>query len=273
MSTWTITEPDRLTLDGEVVQLKVNLIAGRLNVVGADGPARVEVSQVSGDQPITVSLGEDGTLTVAHPRIPRTNGLMWWLFGRKLRVDVSIAVPTGTRARLNVISGSIVASTLRAGALLDVTSGRITLLGLDGDVTAKVASGTIDALSVGGRLALETVSGEITVADSTAGRVHARSISGAVTCDLDNPPSDSQIHLETTSGEITARVREDSDLKVDLHATSGRVTCAFSELQRHGKASVSGQLGAGAGRGHLHVNATSGNISLLRRPVDYDENV
>src|SRR5213078_2524176 len=51
MGTWTIDKPDRLTLDGAVSRLTVNLVAGRLNVVGTDGPARVEVTSI-GHQPL-----------------------------------------------------------------------------------------------------------------------------------------------------------------------------------------------------------------------------
>ncbi len=135
MSSWVIEQPERLTIDGEVTGLDVDLISGRLNVVGTDGPARIEI-----------------------------------------------------------------------------------------------------------------------------------------TGDLDNP-YDSEIRLETTSGEITARVREDSDLDVHLHATSGRVTTAFAELHttsHHGAPrTVRGRLGAATGK--LYASAVSGNISLLRRPVDYDE--
>jgi hypothetical protein len=269
MGTWTIEEPDRLILDGEVRQLKVQLMHGRLNVVGTDGPARVEVSAIA-NKPVTVTLDDDGTLTVVHGDVPKW-GFLWWFFGRKFRADVSIAVPPAVPAALNVVSGSVVASALRAGVKVDVTSGRITLLGLDGQVRAKVISGPIEALNIGGELDLETVSGEITLADSTARNVRARTISGSLTCDLDNPPHDSKIKLETTSGEITARVREDSDLQVTLAAISGRVTCAFPELRHEGRRTVSGRLGTGSGQ--LYANATSGNISLLRRPVDYDEDV
>jgi DUF4097 and DUF4098 domain-containing protein YvlB len=118
---------------------------------------------------------------------------------------------------------------------------------------------------VDGDLSLETVSGEITLADSAARRVRVRTISGAITCDLDNP-ADSDIRLDTTSGEITVRVREDSDLDVELHAISGRVTSAFGELPSTASNSLRGALGAGTGR--LSVNAVSGTISLLRRPVE-----
>jgi DUF4097 and DUF4098 domain-containing protein YvlB len=269
MGTWTFDQPDRLTLDGEVRRLRVNLVHGRLNVVGTDGPARVEITAVA--RPLTVTLSAEGELTVAHDFVPKWPALMWWLFARRYTVDVSIAVPRTSAASLNLVSGSIVASALHRGTKVDVTTGRITLLGLDGPTSAKVISGPIEALSIGGELDLETITGEITLADSTARRVRARTISGSLTCDLDNPPRDSDIRLETISGEITARVREDSDLQVRLYAVSGRVTCAFPDLAHNGAKSVSGTLGAGTGQ--LSANATSGNVSLLRRPVDYDEDV
>src|SRR5690349_21527874 len=273
MTSWVIDRPQRLTIDGEVADLVVELVSGRLNVVGTDGPPRIEVSAI-GSKPVTVTH-ENGVLRVRHD-MSRKFGLLRWLtwVGRRYRADVSVAVPRETGGDLRVISGSVVASALAGGARVDVTSGRITLLGLGGRTTAKVVSGPIEALGIDGELALETVSGEITLADSAARRVSARAISGAITCDLDNP-YDSEIRLETTSGEITARVREDSDLDVHLHAISGRVTTAFVELQATGirgaTHTVRGPLGAATGK--LYINAVSGNISLLRRPVDYDEPV
>ncbi|MEV6931246.1 DUF4097 family beta strand repeat-containing protein [Dactylosporangium sp. NPDC051485] len=268
MTAWSISEPERLTLEGDVTDLSVSLVAGRLNVVGADGPARVEVSHI-GDRPVSVTF-EGGVLTVAHEFPKGWPGFMWWLFSPRYKVDVSVVVPVAAAVRLRVASGTVIASSLRNGATVDVTSGRITLLGIDGRVAGKVVSGSIEALTLGGEVDLETVSGEIVVADSTAGRVSARTITGSVTCDLDNPPAGTEVQLDTVSGEITARVREDSDLRVSLNAISGHVVNAFPELDQHSKNVVTGRLGTGTG-GRLAANATSGTISLLRRPVDDEE--
>jgi hypothetical protein len=275
MSSWVIEQPERLTIDGEVTGLDVDLISGRLNVMGTDGPARVEITAI-GHKRLNVRH-DDGVLRVCHQesrKWPGCIGFIWRLrhLARRYRADISVTVPREIGGDLRVVSGSVVASGLADGARVDVTSGRITLLGLGGRTTAKVVSGPIEALSIDGDLTLETISGEITLADSTARRVSAKAISGAITCDLDNP-YDSEIRLETTSGEITARVREDSDLDVHLHATGGRVTTAFAELcptSHHGAPyTVRGRLGAATGK--LYASAVSGNISLLRRPVDYDE--
>jgi hypothetical protein len=276
MGRWTIESPQRLSFDEPVERLQVRLFAGRLNVVGTDGPARLEVTSI-GSRPLEVTL-ENGVLSV---RLEKWAPNWWWLgpiwwfmSGRKaFSADVSIAVPHHTPASLHLVSGSLVASALRAGAEVEVTSGRVTLLGLAGRVHARMVSGPVEALGVGGQVSLETVSGELVVAESTAERVWAKTVSGAITADLDNPPHDTEISLETISGEVTARVREDSDLDVQLYAVSGRVTSAFPGVRHdggHGRRNrASGQLGAGTGR--LRVNTTSGNISLLSRPVDEEE--
>jgi hypothetical protein len=271
MAKWSIDSPQNFKLDDAVERLDVALVSAKLNVVGTDGPARIEVTKVS-RKPLIVEH-EGGVLRIRHPEPLRWPGLTWWLgqLGRRYHTEVSLAVPHATASKLRVISGSVVASGLRADAVLDVTSGRITMLGLDGRIMAKVVSGTIEALGVGGDLSMEAISGEITLADSAAGRVHAKAVSGALTCDLDNPHG-SDIRLETTSGEITVRVRADSDLDVQLRAVSGRISSGFWQLQPEGYAghrSAHGRLGAGTGR--LFASAVSGNISLLPRPVDSDQ--
>jgi hypothetical protein len=267
MSVWKIAEPQRLALDEEVQRLDVRLVAGRLNVVGADGPARVEVASIS-SQPVHVRL-DGGVLTVEH-EFPRWRGILWWLLGGRYKVEISVVVPPEAPVRLNVVAGSVIASSLRAGADVDVTSGKITLLGIEGRVRGKVVSGSIEGLTLGGEVEFETVSGEIVVADSTASSVAARTVSGSVTCDLDNPPVGTEVRLDTISGEITARVREDSDLRVQLHAISGHVVNAFPELDQVTRNTVTGRLGSGSG-GRLAANATSGTISLLRRPVENED--
>jgi hypothetical protein len=268
MATWQIDGPERLSLEGEVTQVDTWLAHGRLRVVGTDGPARVEVRKV-GRRGLTVTL-EDGTLSIRHPLRMAWHwaGPLWWFsVGRqRYTADVTVAVPQKTLATLTVVSGSVVASGLRQGATVDVTSGHITLMGLGGSVRAKTISGSIEALGLGGDVRLQTVSGEISLADSSAERLLARTISGSVTCDLDNPYAH-EVRLDTTSGRITVRVPEDADLDVHLSATSGRVTSAFPQVRPkggHGIRSASGRIGTGAGT--LNAYAVSGSVSLLARP-------
>lgn len=269
MSAWLIESPRRLALDGDVAELKVWLTSGKLRVVGTDGPPRVEVTKV-GSRGLAVAL-EDGVLSVRQ-QVPsgwwNKLGPFWWLGWRKYEAHVNIAVPPTAVGSLTMISGSVVASGLRHGASVNVTSGSITLMGLGGTVRAKTVSGSIQAMGVAGDLGLETVSGEISLAESSAERVYARTISGSVTCDLDNRLA-RDVRLDTTSGEITVRVPEDADLDVSLSATSGRVTSAFPQVRATGVAGfnrASGRIGSGSGA--LNAYAMSGPVSLLARPAE-----
>ncbi len=270
MTTWTITEPRRLPLDGTVSLLDVWLASGRLHVIGTDGPPSVTVKSV-GRKGLTVSH-DNGELSVRHEIPPsRLRPIVgWWLIGGKRRyhADVTIAVPIASAASLTLISGNLTASGLRNGVNAHVVSGSITLLGLDGRVRATTVSGSVEALGVGGELAMETVSGEIVLGDSSADQVKARTISGSVTCDLDNPKA-RDIRIDTTSGEIVVRVPENADLSVDLNATSGHVSSAFPQIASAGLPGARyarGRLGSGTGQ--LAAYAVSGNVSLLARPTE-----
>jgi len=274
MPNWTITEPGHIELDAEpITRLNVRLTSGRLSVVATDGPPRIEVSRTS-EVPIRVEA-RNGMLNVSHDKVnawPGPLGPLWWWIngGRKFAADVSIAVPAGTFSQLWIASGSVVASGLHADVSADCVNGRITLFGIDGSLRAKVISGPIEALGCAGRIELETVSGEITLADTAAARVRAKTISGALVADLDNPPRGCDIQLDTVSGEITIRIREDSDLSVALAAAHGRVTSEFPGLSGRGMWGSSAAGVLGEGRGRLAANAVGGSIALLRRPVDAD---
>src|SRR5262249_5528401 len=151
-----------------------------------DGPARVDLRKV-GQKGVTVT-SENGVLSVRH-NLKREGWRKWlgpvWWFGlgrRNYYAQAAVAVPSATLANLTLIADDLVASALREGATVDVTSGSIALMGLDGRVRAKTVSGSIEAMGVSGDLQMETVSGEISLAESSAERVYARTISGAVTC-------------------------------------------------------------------------------------------
>jgi Putative adhesin len=267
MATWTARRPVKITIDGAVRRLDVALIRGKLNVIGAKGPARVEVAAV-GRKPLVVRH-EGNTLTISHAEQLRLPAFLWRLnpLAYLLRVNVSIVVPAEAFAALRVAAGSIVASGLHGGADVEVRGGRIALLGISGRVTAKAVDGAIEAVGIGGDLTVRTVDGEITLADLTADRVYARTVDGAILCDLGQPTS--HVGLETVDGKITVRIRDDSDMDVELRTVGGRVDADFDELRpaqppasRH---SLAGTLGTGLGQ--LRASTVDGNITLLRQPV------
>ncbi|ROT32270.1 DUF4097 family beta strand repeat-containing protein [Micromonospora sp. HM5-17] len=264
MTSWTVAGSDRLTITEPVDRVVVRLDYARLNVVGTEGPARIEISR-PGRRPVLVEY-RSGTLSV------RQRGRWSWmelvrLVRRRVGPEVSIGVPPGTEVDLQLVTGTLLASGLTGSTRAEITSGQITLMGLRGRTSVKLVSGPVEALGVAGDLTMETVSGELILAEGTAERIQARTVSGAITCDLDNP-GESEIDLATISGSVTVRVRRDSDLDVRLHATSGTITSDFPELTVDGLRSWVGKRAQGilgTGRGRLAVTAQSGSITLLAR--------
>jgi len=265
MSAVHLAAPQRWTSDQPVTQLTLDLYNADVTVVGTDGPARLEVTRI-GQRPVDLTH-HDGILRLHQPK-PGFLGRA----PQRDRVELSIAVPRSVVCNLSVAVGELTASGLRDAVTITVAKGNVSLLGLAGTVRAETISGEIEALGVAGDTTLQTVSGPITVGGVTAARLTVKAISGALTCDLDNPRG-GDIDLHTVSGAITVRVREDSDLDVNLSTVSGGVATDFAGLATSGVTGgpkeLRGRLGAGIGR--LKADAVSGAISLLARPLDADE--
>jgi hypothetical protein len=260
MRTWSIEGPQKIGL-GDVSSLRVSTVRGSVNVVGTDGPATVEVSQVRG-QPLTVR-DVDGHVEIGQEH---RHGVRDW-FSRRNRpgpVDVTVAVPRGCPTELRLVTSQCVVSGLRSRVDARSVSGELTLVGLSGSVNVRTVSGAIEAHGLIGGLRSETVSGEIILVESS-GDVYSKSVSGAITVDLD-AAVDGDVTLSTVSGDITVRAPEASELQVQFHSTSGQIASAFPELARTdmpGMHMAHGILGAGTGR--LWASSTSGHIALLRR--------
>jgi hypothetical protein len=264
MTTWTLDHPDKLTLD-EVHRVLVKTVEGSVSVVGTDDRPTLELSDLSGE-PLQVRH-EDGALTVEYERPWRPWPLSWLTGGTQRRKAVlTLAVPRDCRVELRVVSASLMVGGLQAPVEAHTVSGEITLTGLRGPVEAESVSGPVQASRVTGDLSARTVSGDLTVAEGGDGSVRAKTVSGAVTIDL-QAHGDRDISLSSVSGDLTVRLPETSDLQVNLQSTSGQVSSAFDVLERDrtpGRYTAWGRLGAGTGR--LRAASTSGHVALLRAP-------
>ncbi|WP_371479578.1 DUF4097 domain-containing protein [Kitasatospora sp. NBC_00315] len=280
MSQWTVSEPDRITIDEPVTALHVRIIDGTVNVVAAEGPARLEVTELDGE-PLHVTL-EDGVLTVTY------KDLSWGEFTetvksvqsvkhffaslrRKRRAVVSLAVPAGSDVRIGTIAAHATVSGVSGHVAVHGASGGTTLVGLSGRTEANSVSGDVDVQSVSGDLKVKTVSGGITVVAGTADRLSANSVSGAVTLDLD-VETPSEIKVNTVSGAVGVRLPSLADAKVEAGTNSGDVSSTFEQLKVNGTwgaRKLSGQLGDG--KGSLQVTTVSGAVTVLRRPETEDD--
>ncbi|MFE0461700.1 DUF4097 domain-containing protein [Kitasatospora sp. NPDC058965] len=280
MSEWTVGSADKITLDEPVSTVQVRIIGGAVNVVAAEGPARLEVTELDGE-PLQVTLA-DGVLTVSYP------DLNWNTFGenlksldsvkafvgslrRKRRAVVSLTVPAEARVKLGAVTADATVSGVHGGTTVHQVSGTTTLVGLDGRTEANSVSGDIDAQSLAGDLVVKTVSGGLTVVAGSPATVRANSVGGAVTLDLaGSTPAD--IKVNTVSGDVAVRLPQPADTRVDAGSTNGQFHSAFEELTvggTWGAKRLTGTLGEGTGK--LAVATVSGAISVLRRPEPEDE--
>lgn len=289
-STWHIAEAQRIGFEEPVTELHVRLVGGTVNVVAAaeaEGPARLEVTEVDG--PPLYVVQEGGTLTVSYEDVPwnGTQGLKQWFDskpwkawsgagagGRKAwerRAAVTLTVPAATRVQVAVVDAVTFVSGISGGADVNAVSGDATLVGLTGRARAHTVSGSVEAQSVTGDLGFHSVSGGLTVVDGAGVSVRADSVSGDMLIDLNPGAADAprpvDITLNSVSGQVAIRLPHPADARVEANTATGGVSNAFEDLR------VSGQMGAkritgtlGSGTGTLRATTVSGSIALLRRP-------
>ncbi|MCY0946366.1 MULTISPECIES: DUF4097 family beta strand repeat-containing protein [Streptomyces] len=286
-STWHIAEPQKLTFEQPVTELRVRLVSGTVNVVAAEeGPARLEASAIDG--PPLYVVQEGGVLTVSYEDLPwnGSQGFKAWFEakpwkawsgsaseGRKAwerSAAVTLTVPAATRVHVGVVGATAFVSGISGGTDVNGVSGDATLVGLSGRVKTHTVSGSVEAQSVTGDLGFHSVSGGLTVVDGAGVSVRADSVSGDMLIDLDLDPAAARpvdIALNSVSGQVAIRLPHPADARVEANTATGGVSNAFEDLR------VSGQLGTkritgtlGAGTGTLRATTVSGGIALLRRP-------
>ncbi|MFD0570280.1 hypothetical protein ACFQ0T_14970 [Kitasatospora gansuensis] len=157
MGKWTVNEPDRIILDEPVETLHVRVVAGAVNVVATDGPARLEVTELEGE-PLQVTL-ENGVLTVTYQDLAwseladsvKSVETVKSFFGglrRKRRAVVSLSVPAGSEVRVGSVSADATVSGITGKVAVHGASGETTLAGLTGRTDVNTVTGDVNAESV-----------------------------------------------------------------------------------------------------------------------------
>jgi hypothetical protein len=261
MPHWTVDAPRSLDFD-DVTALYVRLIGGSVAVLATDERPSASVTEVCG-RPLQVSY-DRGVLTISYESLSWERLL--WLNPLNDTAAVMVTVPASCPVQLGVISASALVCGLSSGAQVKGVSGEITLDGVAGDVEADTVSGSLEARDSDGAIRFTSVSGDLTLASGLVSRLDADSINGQVAADVALAAAGG-IRVGTIAGDVTLRLPADSDARVRLHSTSGRVRSEFDSLRTAmspASHTVSGNVGAGSG--NVSVNSVSGAVTLLRRP-------
>jgi len=263
MQEWSVESPQTIDIAGDVRSLAVRLVAGHVDVVTTDGPARVEVTEIEGD-PVIVSIDDDGRLAVRHARLT-WGGVLGWLRSEKRRAVVSVAVPVRCDTSIGVVSADAVVAGVEGRIDVRCVSGDVVLDDVTGRVAAESVSGDVEARGLAGGIGLKSVSGGLTLVDGAPDKVRVDSVSGDVALDVQSAGR-LDVTVNTVSGDITVRVPDGVGMTVDLVSTSGELACAFDGLDEDNRPGVRRLRGAvGDGNGHLRGRTVSGSLAVLAR--------
>lgn len=263
---WKIEQPEQIDLGEGVHKLRLTAVGGRINVIGVDGPAALEVTRVSGP-PLNVEL-TDGELVVKHGEDLRFGLFGWLTRGARQEVELSLSIPPDALVELTVVSGPVVLSNFHERVTVKGVSGELTLAGVYGPTSISTVSGAVTVEQATDDLTVRAVSGPITVIAGAGGEIDLNTVAGAITVDLEEPMP-GRVHTTCVSGALTVRLPYDPDVEVNISSTSGRATTAFPEITRSrqpGSSRLTGTIGAGTSR--LSGHTVSGSITLLRREPD-----
>ncbi|HWG23572.1 DUF4097 family beta strand repeat-containing protein [Actinospica sp.] len=268
---WKIEQPEQLAIGDGVHRLRLSAVGGRINVLGVDGPAALEVNRISGP-PLNVDF-EDGQLTVKHGEDLRAGLWSWLTRGAKQEVELSLSVPPDALVEITVVSGPVVISNFHERVNVKGVSGELTLAGVYGPTSVSTVSGAVTVEQATDDLKVRAVSGAITVLAGAGGEIELNTVAGSITVDLEDPMP-GRVHATCVSGALTVRLPHDPDVEVNITSTSGRATTAFPEITRSrqpGSSRLSGVIGSGAAQ--LKGHTVSGSITLLRRDPDEDADI
>lgn len=221
-STWTVTGPQTIDVDG-VRSLKLGIIRGRFDVVTHDEDVtRIEVSEIHGD-PLTIT-NVNGRLEVRH----QLHGAQGWFKNLMETVNnsstnsvvISIALPAGVEVEAGTVSGDGLVSGITGHTKLNTVSGSVMADRTGGELHVNTVSGDVIARNHDGVLTAKSVSGEVT-ASGRFSNIRANTVSGDMSFDLHGFTHD--FGANSVSGDLTLRLPHDVGVDIVAKSASGAV--------------------------------------------------
>ncbi|MDQ6738244.1 MAG: DUF4097 domain-containing protein [Gemmatimonadota bacterium] len=258
--------------------IDLSLVAGSIKVTTWDRSQVRVIATTSGDATLQFDASSSHLSLDQSGRRSSRNG------GGSATYDVT--VPSGVRASLSSVSGSVQASGVRGSVDVNVVSGRVEVRdlgsslnveGVSGDVTASgiasdarvgIVSGRISLSQVGGSVNAETVSGGISLNGIAGDRVHATTVSGNIDIAA-SPARAGRYDFETHSGRTDIRLGSNANATVSVETFSGSVSNDFPGAVRRANSdpdenSTNYNYVIGSGSARVRVETFSGTVHITR---------
>jgi len=173
---------------------------------------------------------------------------LWDILGRKvasLQINYYVQVPSETSLLLETSNGEV-----RAG-------------GMNGRITATTTNGDIRVEEIKGNVFLITTNGEVHVTNVSGG-VSARPTNGTIIAQVLKVPTEGEVKLETTNGNVQTYFPSDLKATVEATTTNGRVSTAYPITSQGVMTSKSIRGTINGGGAKISLATTNGNVEMRR---------
>jgi hypothetical protein len=232
--------------------------------------ATLEESRAKAAEYTLIVEESDHSVTIRQPDVTGLSVDLEIQISGAVPIDIRVSsgdievVNTGSSCRANSRSGDLNLRGLNGLIEIGSESGDITIEdSVSPQVTVENKSGDLSLTRIRGNVNARTASGDVRVSGGSGKVVSIESVSGSTEVDTVEPVAGT-LNVRTVSGNVTVKVPDGSDCRVNLSTMRGSVHSDLT-LSDEMKADhrVTGRLGEGTGT--LDISAITGDVKLQMR--------
>lgn len=128
----------------------------------------------------------------------------------------------------------------------------------------EAVNGGVDISGAAGDVKISTVNGTVMAKNLSGSEARLSTVNGRLDAAFDKVPANSSISLNTVNGSISLAIPDQANADLRVSTLSGRISSDFGgeSARGHGRASMSGSIGSGAGA-HIKIGSVNGAIRIL----------
>jgi len=262
---------ERTFVVGGMPSLRVSNVFGDTRIVVGEASAvvvraRKYVRAASADrakrllESLELRMEQDGDTIVVQPHLDEQERSWRDLFrGRRVAVDLEIAVPRETALDARSTSGDLQVTGVRGPLHLHNVSGDTLLSGLRGPLRLRTVSGDVRAVDLAGACECNSVSGDLRFEGSRLQATDIQTVSGDVALDGALDPAATH-RVRTVSGDVALGL-VGASFRVDFRTMSGDLECACeARIAHEGRRDRLVLVGGGEAR--VQVKTVSGDLRI-----------
>ncbi|WP_280771326.1 DUF4097 family beta strand repeat-containing protein [Salipaludibacillus daqingensis] len=144
----------------------------------------------------------------------------WFFWSNNVNVEFVISIPRDRLVDVKITNGSVDVLNVDEDVDVKTTNGRVTIESVEGNVDVRNTNGIVSLRDIAGEVEAITTNGRVS-ATNLASDVSLKTTNGAV--EVESNQVNGDWDLETTNGNVTLRIPQDSDVFFQGKTTNGSV--------------------------------------------------